>query len=117
VQLLQPFDEPQFLQASVAPSGAAWQQRYDAMRARLDPALPIRSAPAELGLPPKGVDPYARCNLWLLNTALACGPERVRLIALWNGAPGDGPGGTEHLVGEVKRRTGRATVIDPATLP
>ncbi len=116
LQLLQPFDEPEFLQASVAPSGPAWQQRYDAVVARLDTARPILSAPQALGPPPAGVDPYARCNLWLLSTALCSGIDRVRMIALWDGHEGDGPGGTEHMVNEVKRRTGRAVVIDTASL-
>ena len=116
LQLLQPFDEPAFLQASVAPSGTDWQQRYDAVVARLDPAWPILSAPQALGPAPDGVNPYARCNLWLLNTALSGGIDRVRMIALWDGKPGNGPGGTEHMVNEVKRRTGRAVVIDTASL-
>ncbi len=116
LQLLQPFDEPEFLQKSVAPSNADWQQRYDAVRAKLDTTPPILSAPQALGPAPAGVDAYARCNLWLLNTALAGGVDRVRLIALWDGAKGDGPGGTEHMVNEVKRRTGRAVVIDTASL-
>jgi tetratricopeptide (TPR) repeat protein len=112
LQLLQPFEQARFLQASVAPSGQAWQQRYDAVVARLAPARPILSAPQALGPAPADVDPYARCNLWLLNTALAAGIDRVRMIALWDGAKGDGPGGTEHMVSEVKRRTGRTVVID-----
>ncbi len=116
VQWLQPLDEAQFLQASVQPSGASWQARYDAARAALDPALPILAAPSVLGPLQPGQDPFSRCNLWLLETALAYGAERVHLIALWNGAPGDGPGGTDHLVREVQRRHGFAVVIDPATL-
>ena len=116
LQLLQPFDEPAFLQHSVAPGGTEWQQRYDAVVARLDPARPILHAPQALGPAPAGVDPYARCNLWLLNTALSGGIDRVRMIALWNGEKGDGPGGTDHLVHEVQRRTGRAVVIDTDSL-
>ena len=38
------------------------------------------------------------------------------MIALWNGEKGDGPGGTDHLVHEVQRRTGRAVVIDTDSL-
>jgi tetratricopeptide (TPR) repeat protein len=116
VQLLLPFTEPEFLQQSVAPRGATWMARYEAVKARLDSKRPIRCAPTELGAPPKGIDPYERCNLWLLNTALACGLDKVRLVALWNGGGGDGPGGTQHMVGEVQRRTGRVDWIDTRTL-
>ena len=76
--------------------------------------------PDELGPPPKtGRDrrqPFERCNLWLLNTALAWGIDKVRFICLWNGGGGDGPGGTEHMYNEVKRRTGRVTWLDTRTL-
>lgn len=116
LQLLQPLAEPQFLDASVSPSGPAWLARYDTMRARLDPQRPILAAPEALGDAPPGVDPYERCNLWLLHTALAYGLDKVRLIALWNGEGGDGPGGTGHMVSAVRARTGRATVIDTRTL-
>lgn len=117
VQWLQPLDEAAFLQASVKPFGPAWSARYAAARARLDPARPILAAPAVLGPLADGDDPYARCNLWLLDSALARGPERVRLIALWNGAPGDGPGGTDHLVRAVQQRRGQVSLINPADLP
>ena len=116
VQLLQPFAEEEFIRESVATRGAAWLKRYDTVRARLAADRPPLAAPDALGPTPGGVDPYARCNLWLLNSALGCGLARVRLIALWNGAKGDGPGGTEHMVQEVQRRTGRAIVIDTAAL-
>ncbi len=116
VQWLQPLDEAQFLQASVQPSGAHWQARYDSARAALGADRPILDAPSVLGPLPSGQDPFARGNLWLLDTALACGPDRVRLIALWNGAPGDGPGGTDHLVREVRKRHGQVVLIDPARL-
>jgi hypothetical protein len=63
---------------------------------------------------PKGVDPYERCNLWLLYTTLAYGVDKVRFVCLWNGG-GDGPGGTAHMYHGVKQRTGRVTWIDTRT--
>ncbi len=114
VHWLQPFPEPDFIRKSVVPGGEAWRKRYLAAKARL--AAPIRSIPGELdGLLPQ-TDPYERCNLWLLYTALACGEDKVRFICLWNGGGGAGPGGTEHMYNEVKRRTGRVAWIDTRTL-
>jgi len=55
-------------------------------------------------------------NLWILHTALAHGADKVVLVALWNGEPGTGPGGTEHMVSEVKKRGGRAEVLDARRL-
>ena len=37
---------------------------------------PIRIMPEELGPLPSGVDPFERCNLWLLYTTLAWGLEK-----------------------------------------
>lgn len=72
--------------------------------------------PEDLGPLPKGVDAFERCNLWLLYSALACGLDKVRFVALWNGGGGDGPGGTAHMYNEVKGRTGRVTWIDTREL-
>ncbi|WP_418646958.1 hypothetical protein ACNQFN_15845 [Thauera butanivorans] len=115
-QILLPFDEPQFIQRSILPSadGAAWAQRYLALKAEL--AVAPRIMPAELGPLPEGVDPFGRCNLWLLHSALAFGADKVRFICLWNGGGGDGPGGTAHMYQEVKRCAGQVDWIDTRTL-
>jgi tetratricopeptide (TPR) repeat protein len=111
---LQPFDEPEFIQRSVVCSGEAWRDRYLAAKATL--ITEIRSVPEQLGTLPKGVDPFERCNLWLLYTALAYGIDKVWFICVWNGGGGDGPGGTAHMYQEVKRRTGQVLWIDSRSL-
>lgn len=110
VQWLQPFPEPEFIQKSVICSDEAWRSRYLAAKTKL--TTPVLSAPEQLGPPPEGIDPYERCNLWLLYTALACGVDKVRFICLWDGKVGDGRGGTAHMYNEVKRRTGNVTWIN-----
>jgi hypothetical protein len=112
VQWLQPFREPEFIQNSVMRGGEAWRSRY--LKARDKLAFPLRAAPEELGQSTR--DPYERCNIWLLYTALAWGVDKVRFICLWNGGGGDGPGGTAHMYNEVKHRTGRVTWIDTRNL-
>jgi tetratricopeptide (TPR) repeat protein len=117
VNWLQPFDEPEFIQRSVIRGGEAWRKRYLDARAAL--AAAPRAAPVELGTPPQGVGEayaYERCNLWLLYTALALGPEKVDFVCLWDGGGGDGPGGTAHMYREVERRTGRVSRIDASAL-
>lgn len=114
IQWLQPFDELEFIRKSVVCRGEGWRDRYLVAKAKL--MTEIRSAPVYLGPSPKGVDPFERCNLWLLYTALAYGINRVQFICLWNGGGGDGPGGTAHMYEEVNRRTGQVTWIDSRTL-
>lgn len=111
LQLLQPFAEDEFIRRSVSPSAGDWGARYRAVTAKLSD--PVRCL-QELG--PSDADPYERCNLWLLDTALAFGPERVRLLCLWDGGGGDGPGGTRHMVQEVKKRHGDVIWLDTRTL-
>ena len=111
LQLLQPFPEAEFIQRSVTPSAGDWGARYRAVTAKLSD--PVRCL-QEHG--PSDADPYERCNLWLLDTALAFGPERVRLLCLWDGGGGDGPGGTRHMVQEVQKRNGQVIWLDTRTL-
>ena len=115
-QLMLPFPEPEFIERSVlqVKDGEAWRERYFAMKTKL--TTPPRVMPVELGPLPSGANAYERCNVWMLNTALAWGIDRVRFLTLWNGGGGDGPGGTAHMYEEVKRRTGRVHWIDVRTL-
>lgn len=115
-EVLLPMDEPAFIEESILPSanGANWRDRWFAVKAELAEAPRILAD--ELGPTPKGQNLFERCNRWLLNTALAAGPERLRFIGLWNGAGGDGPGGTKQMMNEARRRTGRVDWIDTRTL-
>jgi tetratricopeptide (TPR) repeat protein len=116
-QVQLPFEEPEFIRRSIEPSvsGArSWTDRFYAVKAQL--TSPPRIMTDELGPLPNGIDPFERCNLWLLYTALACGVDKVRFVCLWNGGGSDGPGGTAHIYNEVKARTGHVTWIDARTL-
>lgn len=115
-QVLLPFPEPEFLDASVlaCARGTSWRDRFFSVKEKLRD--PVRIMTDELGPLPSGIDPFERCNLWLMYSALACDVEKVRFIALWNGAGGDGPGGTARMYNEVRRRTGRVTWLDTRTL-
>ncbi|KAF0100684.1 MAG: hypothetical protein FD187_1603 [bacterium] len=115
VELFLQFEEPEFLQASVAFAGESWVDRYYALKERHD-RVAIRVQPEELGAPPAGMNPYERNNLWQLFTALAHGPDQVRFVALWNGQGGKGPGGTQHMVETVKQYAGRVAILDTRTL-
>jgi tetratricopeptide (TPR) repeat protein len=115
-QVMLPFAQPEFIERSVLPSadGPRWRDRFYAATAATEAT--VRVMPVELGPLPGGVDPFERANLWLLHSALALGIDKVRFITLWNGAGGDGPGGTSHMVSEVKRLTGRVDWLDTREL-
>jgi tetratricopeptide (TPR) repeat protein len=115
-RVLLPVEEPEFIEKSIVPSagGDKWRDRFYVMKAKLQE--PIHIMPDYLGPLRAKADPFERCNLWLLYSALACGIDKLRFIALWDGGGGDGPGGTAHMYNEVKRRTGRVTWIDMRSL-
>ncbi len=110
LQLLQPFAEVQFIENSVTPAADDWLNRYRSITTTIQ--QPPLAAPTELGELPPNMNPYERCNLWLLDTALAYGPEKLTFICLWDGGGGDGPGGTAHMLEEVKKRQGRVVWLD-----
>lgn len=112
VRLLLPLPEPVFIERSVAPSAGDWVERYRRLRGQL------AVAPAVLPGSPQSddADVFERCNRWLLDTALGSGSAQVHLIGLWNGAVGDGPGGTAHMMDEARRRGGQVTWIDTRRL-
>jgi hypothetical protein len=116
LRLLLPLAEPDFVVASLLPvvDGAAWHARFRAVVARLDE--PPREAPVALGPLAPGDDAFVRANLWLLDSALAFGADKLVCICLWDGGGGDGPGGTRHLVEAVRSAGGRVVRIDSGAL-
>ena len=117
-----------YVRESVQDGGPEWVRRCDAIlesrgdhRRELTPDLqpPRWLRNVEIVSASGKKEPFnvwQHNNLWTLHTALALGGDRVVLIALWNGAAGDGAGGTEHMVAEVKKRGGRAEVLDARRL-
>ena len=112
LELYIPFDETTFLQKSVDFAGGDWRARFFAAKAHA--ALHVQ--PLELGPSPPGEDPYERNNRWMLDAASRFGPDRLDFICLWNGEGGDGPGGTRHMMKEVRDRGGRTLWLDTTKL-
>ena len=114
LELRIPFDEPTFIQNSVAFAPGNWTDRFYQVKG--DPKTRLFIMPKELGPVPKDANPYARDNLWQLYSALAWGPDKVRFICLWNRKGGDGAGGTQHMYNTVLRYAGRVYVLDTTKL-
>lgn len=101
LRLMLPLDERDFVNRAVVESAEPerWRAAWRHVRSRL------AEAPRRL---PRGEalrgNPFERCNEWMLDQALALGAQQVELLCLWDGAAGDGPGGTAHLVDAARRR-------------
>src|ERR1700730_3561041 len=112
LELYLPFDEPTFLAASVDFAGANWHDRFLAVASKAT----LHVMPDELGPLQPGEDPYERNNMWMLESAARFGPEKSVFTCLWDGQGGDGPGGTRHLMEEVRRKSERIYWLDTRKL-
>jgi hypothetical protein len=107
-----PFEEPTFLEKSVDFAKSDWRARFFAAKSR----SALHVAPLELGPLPEGENAYERENRWMLDAAMRFGPDKVELVCLWNGEGGDGPGGAQHMMEEVRQRGGWAIWLDTTKL-
>jgi hypothetical protein len=103
-----------YIRASVAPAGPSWVEEFNRL-VRLRPFRVLGDSeelPTWLQEKPK-YNIWQRNNLWNLHNALAAvGGENVTLIALWNGASGDGPGGTADMVQKAQERGAKTIILD-----
>lgn len=101
-----------FVTESVAFAGAGWVDRFYKLFNALDHFVLSRAEDLPDRLKTKtGYTIWERNNLWMLYDSLVDGGVNMSLIAVWNGASGDGTGGTEHMIREAKSRGARVNVI------
>lgn len=112
LELYIPFEEPVFLEKSVDFAGGDWRARFFAAKA----SGALHTAPRELGPLQDREDPYERNNRWMLDAAMRFGADKVDFVCLWNGEGGDGPGGTKHMMEEVRNKGGRTHWLDTRRL-
>jgi hypothetical protein len=103
----------EYVKASVAPSGSGWIDRFQHQYS----SASVREYQPEDKLPDwlenkPGYSVWQRSNAWMLHDALAIGGDDTTLIALWDGKPGDGPGGTQHMVETAATRGARTIILD-----
>ena len=115
-----------FVEKSVEDSGGNWEARFYELARKLPKRILAESEKLPLWLSEKkDYGLWQRNNLWMLHNAVAIAGKDVTLrgggqplgrnltlIALWNGEGGDGPGGTENMVNEVKKLGARDLIID-----
>ncbi|HEV8371510.1 MAG TPA: tetratricopeptide repeat-containing protein [Pyrinomonadaceae bacterium] len=117
-----------YVSTSVDKAGQTWVQRFWKIHGEHAAQNQVRVLgdtiddegeylPAWLRSKPK-YSIWQRNNLWMLFNALdeGCDPKtgdpNISLIALWDGAGGDGPGGTGDLVDKVKNLGARCEIIN-----
>ena len=106
-----------YVAASVGGAGPAWVARFHRVCARVTPR--VLSDRAELPnwlAHRRDYTIWDRNNRWLLHMALSRMDTDVTLIVLWDGAGGDGPGGTEDMVRQARARGVKVVHLDTAGL-
>ncbi|MGF1667069.1 MAG: hypothetical protein ACFCVC_12450 [Acidimicrobiia bacterium] len=102
-----PRETEAFLDESVSSAGEEWVQHF---------AFVVEHPATTLIGPEPGMDeledPHTPNNLRMLERARQAAPP-IRGVFVWDGAGGDGPGGTGHMVRAVRESGGEATVIEP----
>ena len=103
-----------YIPQSVAPAGPQWVENFN----HLVRSSPVRVLCDSTELPrwlqeKPDYSIWQRNNLWNLHNALAAaGGENVTLIALCNGATGDGAGGTADMVQKARDRGAKTIILD-----
>ncbi len=111
-RVLLPIPVDLFRNESVTPAGPGWEARFDRLMKQCpSPAFlsNLEELPSWLAIKPN-YNAWQRANLWMIQEALATDAAYFTLIALWDGTPGDGPGGTEHMI-RVSKQNGAAVII------
>ena len=89
----------------MADGGPDWVERFNRLYDKTKPKILSDSDRLPRWLrTKKDYNIWQRSNLWMLHNALFISQDHLSLIALWNGATGDSPGGTEDMVERAKDR-------------
>jgi tetratricopeptide (TPR) repeat protein len=110
-----------FVNESVAPAGDHWVERYWTLihasqrDSRFVQLAERRHLPGWLERK-QGYEIWNRANLWMLERGLSKAPERLTVMALWDGREGDGPGGTSDLLSRGQEFGATSSVIATGSL-
>lgn len=116
-ELLLILPEPLFIAESVAAKTGGWVERFHSLASEVRPRVLAKSKDLPTWLKEKaGYSIWARNNLWMIGSALALSAQHFTLAALWDGAKGDGPGGTDHMVQVAQQQGAKFIHLDTRDL-
>jgi len=103
----------------VSGAGGTWVERF--YRLCSDRGKPPRVLAGSKELPRwlrdrRDYGPLKRNNAWMLCNALVHGAAKVKLIALWDGDPGDGEDATSHMIQLARSRGIEVLALDARKL-
>ena len=112
VWLLVALADDDFVDASVRIDGTDWAARYRTLRA----TCPTWFQAESIGPASTPEDAFLRNNRWMLEVGAAlAAPGALKVLVVWDGRQGDGPGGTADLAAAAEAYDAEVVVIDPRT--
>lgn len=109
--------ERDYIRASVADGGHEWVERFETLVRKHAPKVLCRDGQLPAWLRGrKDYNIWQRSNLWMLFSAFTLSPDSLTLVALWDGAPGDAPGGTADMVSRARDLGARIVHLDTRKL-
>ena len=118
-QVLLPVPERVYRATAMSRQASRWADRYyAALRSAAEVFTLARTdtLPGWLQTRP-GYSTWQRDNQWILHQAWATTTsDRVTVLALWNGEPGDGPGGVADMVATAQARGAEVVTLDTVAL-
>ncbi len=113
LNIVLPFDRREFVEVSVRPSGARWVERFEACIAAAEREGSLRFATEDRYLGDEALFGY--CSQLAMGLAILRSQHlssEVEQIAVWDGAPSEGPAGTGADVA-IWKRSGRPQWVIP----
>ena len=118
-QVLLPVPELVYRATAISRQASRWADRYHAALRNASAVLTLAhtdTLPGWLQTRPN-YSTWQRNNQWILHHAWATTTSgRVTVLALWNGEPGDGPGGVADMVATAQARGAEVVSLDTVTL-
>ena len=118
-QVLLPVPELVYRATAMSRQPSRWADRYHAALRNASAVLTLAhtdTLPGWLQTRPN-YSTWQRNNQWILHHAWATTTSgRVTVLALWNGEPGDGPGGVADMVATAQARGAEVVSLDTVTL-
>jgi hypothetical protein len=112
---------PEIAYRTTAISGPAsgWAERYHEVLDKAEKVLTLARTETQPGwlLSRPDYSTWQRSNRWIMHHAWATTTDkRVTVLALWNGQPGDGPGGVADLVAAAEHDGAEVRVLDTVAM-
>jgi len=110
-----PMPKDAFIAQSLSECPGDWVERFRKIEGDVEIEVLHQDAAAWVSRADENY-PYERCGMWLSMRAFAWPNAEVSVVGLWDGAPGDGGGGTAETIALARERGAKVVHIHTPSL-